>query len=93
MHVFEAIMLICFGIAWPVSIFKSIKSRNSGGKSSLFSYIVLLGYAAGIINKLINNNDIVLYLYILNFMMVLIDLILLYRNRRLENLKKKPKKI
>ena len=90
MSIFEGIMLICFGVAWPISIIKSLKSKSAGGKSSIFSYIVLLGYVSGIINKLINNpNDAVLYLYIFNFAMVLIDLLLLYRNKRLEKLDRK----
>ncbi|MEI6603001.1 MAG: hypothetical protein WCL54_05900 [Clostridia bacterium] len=85
MSIFEAIMLICFGVAWPFSIMKSLKSKSSGGKSVFFLYIILLGYIAGVINKLLNKpGDIVLYLYILNFVMVSIDLILLYRNKRYE---------
>jgi len=85
MSIFEGIMLICFGVAWPVSIIKSLKSKSTAGKSSFFLYIILLGYVSGIINKLINKpEDIVLYLYILNFIMVFIDLMLLYRNRDLE---------
>lgn len=48
MSIFEAIMLICFGTAWPFSIYKSWKSRACAGKSVIFLYIVLVGYAAGI---------------------------------------------
>ncbi len=89
MSIFEGIMLICFGVAWPVSIVKSIKSKSSGGKSSFFLYIILLGYIAGITNKLLNKpDDIVLYLYILNFVMVFVDLMLLYRNKRFEKMNK-----
>lgn len=80
MSIFEAVMLICFGVAWPVSIYKSWTSRTCAGKSVIFLYIVLLGYAAGITHKLLYNFDWVIALYILNGLMVLIDILLYYRN-------------
>lgn len=85
MSILEAIMLICFGAAWPFSIVKSIKSKSTNGKSLLFLIVLILGYIAGIANKLINNNDIVLYLYILNLLMVSMDAILWVRNKKIEN--------
>ena len=82
MSIFEAIMLICFGAAWPLSIYKSYKSRNNSGKSVSFLYVVIVGYIAGIFNKIIDNpSDPVLYLYILNAIMVSIDTVLYYRNK------------
>lgn len=85
MSILEAIMLICFGAAWPFSIVKSIKSKSTNGKSLLFLVVLILGYIAGIANKLLNNNDIVLYLYILNLVMVSTDAILWIRNKKIEN--------
>lgn len=84
MSIFEAGMLLCFGIAWPVSIVRSYTSRSTKGKSLVFSLVVLLGYTSGIIHKLLYSRDIVLLLYILNFVMVSIDTALWLRNRRLE---------
>lgn len=81
MSIFEAIMLLCFGAAWPVSIYKSYKSKSNQGKSVFFLYIVFLGYLSGITHKLLFNYDYILYLYILNGLMVLTDIILYYRNR------------
>ena len=80
MSIFELIMLVCFGVAWPFSIYKSLTTKQTAGKSVLFLYIVLIGYIAGIIHKLLVNFDFVIYFYILNFVMVLIDLLLYYRN-------------
>jgi len=74
-------MLICFGLAWPINIYKSLKSRSTKGKSVFFLYVVLIGYVSGITHKLIYSRDIVLVLYIINFVMVTIDTILFYRNR------------
>ena len=84
MSAFEVGMLLCFGFAWPISIVRSYKSRSTGGKSALFSYVVIVGYLCGIVHKLLYANDAVLYLYILNIVMVTIDLLLWYRNRRIE---------
>lgn len=84
MPVFEAIMLLCFGFAWPVSIYRSYKSRSTKGKSFLFSVVVIVGYVSGIINKVLNGGGIVLALYILNALMVSTDALLWLRNRRIE---------
>lgn len=77
-------MLLCFGAAWPFSIYKSYKSRKSSGKSVLFLFIVVAGYLSGILHKLIFSFNAVIFLYILNLMMVSADILLYYRNRRLE---------
>lgn len=84
MSIYESIMLICFGSAWPFSIYHSWHSRQTGGKSLLFLYIVLLGYAAGVMHKLRYNYDGVIWLYALNSAMVAADIVLYYRNRRIE---------
>ncbi len=89
--IFEAIMLLCFGISWPISIYKSYTSRKVGSKSIVFLYAILTGYVAGIINKLLYSPDIVLALYILNLIMVAIDTLLYYRNVRIEKEQAKSK--
>ena len=84
MSVFEAIMLICFGAAWPLNIYKSWKTRSAVGKSIFFLYVVSIGYLGGIVHKVLYSNDLVLYLYILNLGMVSIDILIYYRNKRLD---------
>jgi hypothetical protein len=84
MSIFEILMLVCFGAAWPFSIVRSYRSRMTGGKSLPFLYIVLIGYLAGIFHKLFFNRDPVIFLYGLNGMMVATDILLYHRNRRLE---------
>jgi uncharacterized membrane protein YbjE (DUF340 family) len=84
MSIWEIIMLLCFGSAWPFSIYKSWKSRTSAGKSIIFLYVVVAGYAAGVVHKLYNNFDRVTYLYAFNALIVTVDIILYYRNKRLE---------
>lgn len=83
MSIFEVIMLICFGAAWPLSIYKSYTSRSTAGKSASFLIVILIGYVAGILHKIFNQYDAVVYLYVLNFLMVLTDLLIYVRNTRM----------
>ncbi|HEG44581.1 MAG TPA: hypothetical protein ENH94_11085 [Phycisphaerales bacterium] len=84
MSFFEALMLICFGAAWPVSIYRSYKSRVTSGKSIGFLIIIEVGYLSGIAYKVSSNLDHVVWLYVLNAVMVLVDIGLYRRNYRLE---------
>ena len=88
---FEIIMLICFGAAWPFSIFRSWKSHSTKGKSLLFMIIVMCGYIAGVLHKLVFDHDLVIYLYGLNFLMVAVDVSLYLRNRAGEKKSEKTK--
>ncbi len=81
MSVFEILMLVCFGAAWPVSIWKSIRTRQVAGKSLFFLVIILIGYIAGILHKLVYRYDLVIWLYALNALMVTTDIALYLRNR------------
>lgn len=84
MSIYEIIMLICFGAAWPFSIYRSYTSNTTGGKSVFFLFIILFGYAAGIANKLFYRFDNVIYLYCLNLTMVFCDTLLWFRNKKRE---------
>lgn len=86
MSIFEAIMLLCFGLAWPMNILKSIRSKTTKGRSLLFQLAILIGYLSGIIHKILYSLDIVMVLYCLNFVMVSIDIGLFLYYRRKENL-------
>lgn len=81
MSFFEAGMLISFGLAWPLNIYKSIKTRSTKGKSLMFLMVIWCGYISGIIHKLLYSNDVVMYLYLLNLVMVSIDIGLYFYNR------------
>lgn len=84
MSIFEVLMLICFGAAWPFSIYKSYVSRETTGKSVCFLWIVFAGYVSGMVHKLNYSPDAVIYLYALNGLMVIIDIIIYYRNKRIQ---------
>ena len=75
-------MLVCFGISWPVSIAKTLRTKVVAGKSPAFMAIVSLGYLSGIVHKLLFSPDWVTGLYALNLTMVLTDLVLYTRYAR-----------
>ena len=78
MSFFEATMLICFGVSWPVSIAKALRTKVVAGKSPLFMAIVCLGYLSGVIHKALYSFDWIIALYALNFVLVAFDLSLYF---------------
>lgn len=86
-EIFEAVMVICFGLSWPMSVYKSWKSRTAKGKSLTFEVFIWLGYVSGIAGKLIQHNITYVFIfYILNIVMVSVDILLYFRNMRLDHL-------
>lgn len=84
-QIFESMMLLCFGISWPVSVYKSYTSKSTKGKSVVFTIAILLGYICGILGKIIGGNiNYVLCLYVINFCIVCIDFALYFVNRQRE---------
>ena len=79
MSVFEAMMLICFGVSWPISIAKSVRTKIVSGKSPLFMGIVCVGYLSGLMHKVLYCFDWVTALYAANLIMVAMDLSLYFR--------------
>jgi hypothetical protein len=95
-EIFEIVMLVTFGASWPLNVMKSYKARTTKGKSLPFLLLIFIGYAAGILSKLVNpaymaviaEKWYVLFFYVLNFIMVGTDLGMYVRNHRLD--KKSP---
>ena len=79
MRFFEEGMLLCFGISWPISIAKSLRTKQVVGKSPLFMAILCVGYVSGCIHKALYSMDWIIGLYIMNLIMVSFDLFLYYR--------------
>ena len=85
MQIFEFIMLACFGLSWPISVYKSIKSKSTQGKSVVFIVVIIIGYISGIIGKIINDQlTYVLIIYCFNLIVVSVDLVLFFINRKRE---------
>ena len=74
--IFEIIMLVCFGFSWPFAIIKTVRVKNPTGKSYLFMSLVIIGYIAGCIHKILYSRDFVFWLYLLNTLLVASDLVL-----------------
>lgn len=85
--IFEAIMLLCFGAAWPINIAKTLKNRSAKGKSGLFLMVLIAGYLAGITHKILYSQDIVMVLYIINLIMISTDFVLYLHFKKQDRLK------
>ena len=91
-EIFEMAMIICFGVSWPLNVIKSYRARTTKGKSLAFLVCIFIGYIAGIISKLSNPDYMeeisskwyVLLFYVLNFVMVSADIVLYFRNKKLD---------
>jgi len=80
-QIFEAAMVICFGLSWPLSVYKSWKSGTAKGKSLLFEVFIWIGYVCGIAGKIITHNITYVFIfYIINICMVSADIVLYFRN-------------
>jgi hypothetical protein len=79
MSIFEIVMLICFGMSWPISIVKALRTRMVLGKSCLFMGIICVGYLAGILHKLVYSRDWIIALYALNLLLVMVDMFLYFK--------------
>ena len=91
-EILEITMIVSFGASWPLNVIKSYKARTTKGKSLPFLLLIISGYVAGISSKLVNESYManiaakwyVLFFYVLNFLMVALDLCLYVRNYRLD---------
>lgn len=76
--IWEVLFLLCFACSWPFSIAKSLRTKVVTGKSPVFMGLIILGYIFGIVHKLTHSNDVVIYLYAFNALMVATDLVLYF---------------
>ncbi len=81
----EAIMMICFGLSWPMALVKNIRAKSAKGMSLPFILLIISGYVAGTIAKIISDNiTYVLIVYLLNLTIVTMNLMVYFYNRRLD---------
>lgn len=92
-HLLEAMMVLCFGLSWPISIRKSYISRTAKGKSLFFEVFIWIGYVFGIVCKLIQYcenpaRSWVFFLawafYFINLIQISLDILLYFRNVKLD---------
>lgn len=83
--VFETVMLICFGFSWPLNVIKAYRSRTAKGMSLPFIVLIITGYVAGIIAKIMNHQtNFVLAVYIINLCIVMTNVAVYIRNVALD---------
>lgn len=82
----EIFMVVSFGASWPLNVIKSYKARTTKGKSLWFLILIFFGYICGIASKLTAESYkwYVLFFYVLNILMVSADLILYWRNYKID---------
>ena len=92
----EMLMVICFGISWPINISKAWKARTTKGISVLFYTFILIGYLFALIGKLIlikyyapqpwyeTVHWYVMFFYVLNTLMVATGIGIYFRNKAIE---------
>ena len=87
-EILETIMLVCFGISWPLTVYKSYKIGTAKGMSQAFILMIMCGYVAGITAKILSGRiNYVLAAYIINLIIVSADLAVYYRNRHLDKMR------
>ena len=83
--IFETLMIVCFGLSWPLSIIRSYRSRSTKGKSLFFMCFILIGYLCGLTAKFLTHTyNLAFYFYFPNTVMVFTDICLYFHNRALE---------
>lgn len=94
--IMEMMMVVCFGISWPLNIVKAWKARTAKGSSVLFYFFIWIGYIFALIGKfiLIYHNApqpwyetvhwYVMLFYFINIAMVSAGILIYYRNKMLD---------
>ena len=91
--ILEITMIILFGISWPFNIVKAYKGKTAKGTSVTFLFLIIVGYAAGIISKFVMSSVegpsywsalrvIATVFYFINFTMLAIAIFIYYINKR-----------
>lgn len=87
-HLLEAAMLVCFGFSWPLNVIKAYRARTAKGTSLGFIILIITGYVAGISAKFVNHQiNYVLTVYFINLVIVMTNVLVYFRNVRLDSRK------
>ena len=79
--IFETIMLVCFGLSWPINVIKAYKARTSKATSLPFILLIFTGYIAGISSKVVSGQmNYVFVVYLINLAIVLLNIVVYFRN-------------
>lgn len=83
--VFETIMLVCFGLSWPINVIKAYNAETAKATSLPFILLIFTGYIAGIIAKIVSNQiNYVFVVYLINIAIVILNIVVYFRNVALD---------
>ena len=83
--ILETLMLVCFGFSWPLNVIKAYRAKTAKGTSLPFVLLIITGYIAGITAKILSGQiNYVLIAYILNLVIVSLNVIVYFRNITLD---------
>ena len=103
--IMETLMVVCFGISWPLNIVKAWKSHSAKGISLPFYSMIWIGYVFALVGKFVmiaNNAPLpwyetvhwyVMFFYIVNILMVTAGILIYFRNKHLDKLPKEEEVI
>lgn len=87
-NILETIMLICFGLSWPISLIKNIKMKSAKGMNIYFTLLIILGYIAGITAKILKGSfgsasaTFAFAMYIVNIVIVSCNVVVYFINKK-----------
>lgn len=94
--VMEMMMVVLFGLSWPLNIVKAWKAKSAKGTSVLFYAFIWLGYIFALAGKfaLIKHNApapwyetvhwYVMFFYFVNIAMVSLGILIYFRNKLID---------
>jgi uncharacterized membrane protein (DUF485 family) len=92
-EILETVMLVCFGISWPLTVYRNIKSKTAKTMSLGFIVLIIVGYLAGITAKISSDNvGFVLAVYVINLIIVSVNLAVYFRNRHFDKMRDECRK-
>lgn len=81
----EAVMMLCFGLSWPINVIKAYKARTAKGTSLPFILLITFGYLAGITAKIVTGQiNYVLAVYLFNLAVVGLNIVVYFHNTALD---------
>ena len=85
-EIFEILMIVSFGASWPLNLMKAYRARTAKGTSLPFLLLIFFGYICGIVAKLTAESYkwYVLFFYVLNLIMLALNLLVYWRNYKLD---------
>lgn len=82
-EILEALMMVCFGLSWPINAIKAYRAGTAAGTSWVFIGLITFGYAVGIAAKFVAGSiNWVLIVYFLNVIALAFNWAIFFRNRR-----------